>query len=219
MTMQVGMVGSDGIVLASDTKWTENHAVSGNFVRQDWSSPKIELDPTGNVAVACAKDMRKGVQVARAILAELSSDQWKDPQSKLEEIAASRSSPHSPFEAECLIGPASPTPRLFHLACGCSSGPALCTQILDRRAAGDAMNAALFWHMRYYKVMPVSKLIRLAAQIIVDAAEISNGGIGGLKIAYTDGPRFVFLPDEKTSEVETESRKRGSQIEELLLAI
>ena len=219
MTMQVGMVGSDGIVLASDTKWTENHAASGSSVRQDWSSPKIDLDPTRKVAVACAKDMRKGVQIARAILAELSSDHWENPQPKLEEIAASRSSPHSPFEAECLIGLACPSPRLFHLACGCSGGPALCTQIQDRRAAGDALNSALFWHMRYYKVMPVRKLIRLAAQIIVDAAEISSGGIGGLKIAYTKGPGFRFLPDEETREVEAEARKRGSQIEKLLLAI
>jgi hypothetical protein len=209
MTMQVGLVGSDGIVLASDTKWHENHA---GVVWQGWGSPKISLDSTGHIAVACAKDMRKGTEIARAILSELSSEHWENPESRLEEIASSRLTPHFPYEAECLIGISSPSPRLFHLACGCNHASAFCTKITDRRAAGDALNSALFWHMRYYTVMPIRKLIRLAAQIIVDASEIANGGIGGLQIAYTDGTGFTCLSDDKCQQLEAEARERGVQI-------
>jgi hypothetical protein len=209
MTMQVGMVGSDGIVLASDTKWHQN---DGDAVWQAWGSPKIAVNPSGSIAVACAKDMRKGIDMARAIFEQLGSEYWEKPELKLEEISESRSSRHSPHEAECLIGLAFPTPRIFHLACGCSESAALCTPILDRRAAGDALNSALFWHMRYYTVKPVRELIRLAAQIIVDAAEISNGGIGGLQIAYTDGSGFRFVSEDRKNAVEAEAKRRGTRI-------
>jgi 20S proteasome alpha/beta subunit len=107
MTMQIGMVGTDGIVLASDQKWTQEY----EDIRQSWGASKIGLDKTGNVAIGCAKDMRKSVAIARSILAELDSSHWENPISKIEEIANGKLSRHSPFEAECLIGMAYPTPR------------------------------------------------------------------------------------------------------------
>jgi hypothetical protein len=59
MTMQVGMVGTNGIVIAGDT----HHSVSPMFanlmgVRHGYGSTKIRTDEAGRVAVTCAMDMR-----------------------------------------------------------------------------------------------------------------------------------------------------------------
>jgi len=74
MTMQVGMVGTDGVILASDTKWTDTREL-----RHTFGSSKIKLTADRRVAITCARNMETSCRMAEWILAELSDEQRKNP--------------------------------------------------------------------------------------------------------------------------------------------
>jgi hypothetical protein len=69
MTMQIGMVGSDGIVVASDTRWTHepNNLTSaqiGRAVRFGTNGIKIKVNMTQQVAVSFAADRPSAASMA-----------------------------------------------------------------------------------------------------------------------------------------------------------
>ena len=54
MTFQVGMLGSNGIVLAGDTLWSASPFQGGYLVRNTYGSGKIRVSETKRIAIACA---------------------------------------------------------------------------------------------------------------------------------------------------------------------
>jgi len=71
MTMQVGMVGTDGVLIASDTRWMNTPRLRNNQFwaggRYTFNSPKIRISHERGIAISCAKDMETARHVANEI--------------------------------------------------------------------------------------------------------------------------------------------------------
>src|SRR5262249_5822525 len=76
MTMQVGMVGTDGIVLASDTKWVE-HTLGA--ARNIYDKTKIKISDERGIAISYARNMETAGPVADSIIAELTDSEMLTP--------------------------------------------------------------------------------------------------------------------------------------------
>src|SRR6266700_1802091 len=82
MTMQVGMVGTDGIVIAGDTKWSnEPMLVNRNWAggRYGFNSTKMKFSTEHGIAIACARDMTVSCWMAHQILTILKPEEYADP--------------------------------------------------------------------------------------------------------------------------------------------
>jgi hypothetical protein len=218
MTMQVAMVGIDGIVLASDTKWQFTQDRGNLRSRHTSGSSKIIISDEQGIAIACARSMETAEAVATAIIAELSDSDWVHPANLMETIGQgiidSSSEERSYFQ--CLVVTSRPSVRLFQLETATINGVprrAICHEIRDKAINGDNANASVFWAERYYKAKSVQSLIPLAAQLIVDAAKLNAGFIGGLEIIVCDesgGPRR--LTKEDIVRLEASAEERGEHI-------
>jgi hypothetical protein len=80
-------------------------------------------------------------------------------------------------------------------------------------------DAAIFWSERYYRRLPVSQLVTLAAHLVVAAGKINPEGIEGLEIAYCDASTSGFrrLTLAQNRALELDAKKRGKQIRSLIL--
>jgi hypothetical protein len=117
MTMQVGMVGINGIVLASDTLWMKNDPTG---VRHSSNSSKLKIDYERKVAISCARSMEVALQIAQDLIAELTDEEWACPPNAATRIAdrvLSRANNERKI-FQCLILAAEPMPQLFHLHYG-----------------------------------------------------------------------------------------------------
>src|SRR5271165_4378681 len=90
MTMQVGMIGTDGVLIASDTKWSHSPLLHGgrNWAagRYSYNSPKIKINHERGMAISCARDMEFACPVADAIIAELDEQHFVEPIQHIENI-------------------------------------------------------------------------------------------------------------------------------------
>jgi hypothetical protein len=205
MTMQVAMVGTDGIVLASDTKWTNQ---SGGAAFDEHSS-KIRIDSTGKLAASLARNMGTSRAIAKAISEELSDADWINPCGRMEAVAREILTSATQKSAECLIASAHSSLRLFHLEVTTGDGLAIspnCREMQGKAIAGDRVNSSVFWSEMYYREgLPVKYLIPLAAHLILTAGRVGRGGIGGLEIAVCRDRGFARLPDEAISALQSDS--------------
>jgi hypothetical protein len=220
MTMQVAMVGTDGIILASDTKWA-NTQRRGNLESRDTSlATKIQIDERHGVAIGCSMNMETATAIGDAIVAELSDQDWRDPIHPTQVIGQRvLDSLRERNLFQCLIVSTRPTLRLFKLESATINGEpnrAICRQIKDKAIGGDNANAAVFWTERYYKPKPVQALLSLAAQLIVDSVKFNSGFIGGLEIVICNASGIERLPDDVIAALESEAGKRSRAIGELL---
>jgi len=216
MTMQVAMVGTDGILLASDLMWAENNLP----IRASQLSPKIKLSARCDVAVSFARSMETAGLVADAILALEDSD-WDDPITTL--MAAARGVVEQPTigrkEIQCLIVSAKPTVAAYFLRVSNMGGcwTPYCQNVIGYACAGDDTNPAVFWVKRYYEHRPVEALLPLAAQLVVSASEVNSAGIGGLEIVTCVAGSIKRLPSDSIDALESEAQKRSRAIGELVL--
>lgn len=225
MTMQVGMVGTDGVLIASDTKWhTVPRVPRDKFWltgRYTFNRTKIIISHERGVAISCAVNMETAEHVAREIIRTLPDPNLADPiphikaigQRVLDVAQTGRQ------DATCLIALMHPIPQLLLFTFGVFEGirGPVCQRMDDRAFAGDNVNPAMFWAERYYKKLPVKELVPLAAHLIITAHHLNNGSIGGLEIVFCDQSGFHRLSDDSILELEAKSREWDTQIEALLL--
>jgi hypothetical protein len=88
MTIQVGLIGLDGIVLASDTKWMHQPREEQTFWggRYGTNSTKIKLTP--QVAVSCSEDMETAGFLADEIIRYTQSGDKRPQKTVFKEISA-----------------------------------------------------------------------------------------------------------------------------------
>jgi hypothetical protein len=222
MTMQVGMVGTDGIILASDTKWMYT-----GTVRQTSSSSKIRINDKRTVAIACARNMENSVSIADNIIAELKDDKdWEYLILPIEAIARQvLSLPGDPAsernDAQCLIVSRSPNLQLFFLQIAVvnrQAGTPLCQKVKDKAVAGDNVNAAVFWSERFYKPTPIRTLAPLASHLIVAASKLNPAAIGGLEIVLCDNSGLHRLSDESVWKLDSKANELDKNLEASLLS-
>jgi hypothetical protein len=223
MTMQVGMVGTDGIVLASDTLWMHED-VTG--IRHTSNKSKFRIDYERGIAISCARSMETAVRIADDLIKELPDEgrgrlEWSAvavANRTLEQAHNTR----KPFQ--CLIVSTKPKPQLFHLHYGvfdpAVQAGAACDKEPRRYAAGDQTNAACFWSERYQQHFPpqsIQRLIPLAAHLIVSASKLNSAAIGGLEIVVCDESGIHLLSDESTAALEAQSAEWDQQIGDLVM--
>jgi hypothetical protein len=226
MTIHIGMLGSDGVLLAGDV-WTYANA-SGIRQSSVWGAEavsKIKAYADGDLAITRAHDMRQARTVSDAIGEKLTRSHWENPESQIEKIAETAlSEEHNWRGVHCLIAIREPR-SLFKLECGkdpsTQKNICICNRSTSYVVGGDAHNPATFWATRYlltntFGDRTVDELIPLAVQIVVDAGSIANGMIRGLEIFRSDGTKFERLSDAESKAWTIEAVKRAGDIEKLI---
>jgi hypothetical protein len=223
MTMQVGMVGTDGIVLASDTLWMHED-VTG--VRHTSNKSKVKIDYAQGVAISCARSMETAGRIADDLMKELLDESrgrldWSAV-AVANRILEQAHPARKPFQ--CLIVTAGKKPQLFHLHYGvfdpAVQAGAACDNEPRRYVAGDQTNAACFWSERYQQhspPQPVQRLIPLAAHLVVSAARLNSAAIGGLEIVVCDKSGIHLLSDESTAALEAQSAEWDEKVSDLIM--
>jgi hypothetical protein len=215
MTMQVGMVGAGGVVVASDTRWNRSLNSSDNVVRNSYGASKIWFDGTRRIAVAGAMDMVASRRVADGIFsASLNAGEERCAE-RIREIgiqAAKRS------DTECLIVFADPKPTLYHFQYAKNNEASFCERIITYIHTGDRINPAVFWAENYHTVeLSIEQLSRLGSHVVVTAGALNSGGVSGLEVVSCDGSGLHRLTDEENREREVRALEWDKTIGELIM--
>jgi 20S proteasome alpha/beta subunit len=216
MTLQVGMVGTDGIVIASDTKWVQQNRIP----RIQFNTSKFAINQESGIVVAYARNMDTSRQVAMGIL-QLKEEHWKNPIHAIREIGNDtlvRSGDRN--DAHCLIAFSHPAPQLFMLNFGELEGriSAFCDKMYTVAISGDNENSALFWADRYYEATPIKRLIPLAAHLVLMAGKLNGAMISGLEIVVLDSDGIRRVSNESLEELRFKSDQWDSNMREMVLA-
>lgn len=204
MTMQVGMIGTDGIVLASDTQTKRETTRCGLGTWHTADTYKIKISATKKIAASCAMDICEAERIATELLTTLDSVDIYGRERKIIEVA--RTIPNN-LAVECFVAFIEPDPRLFLIQHPEGSAHPVVQPIISKAFAGDALNPAAYWAERYYKGLPVENLVNLAAHVIAEAGILNPCLIGGLDIVIGKNGEFIRLPQQKTDDLLEQSRK------------
>ncbi len=223
MTLLVGIIGTDGIVLAADTK-SIRPSNDGRQVCGSGDVYKIyELAPKCGVAVAFAGDW-----VANAVASEIRASitegrfQFEDVRASLVEAADQRVHLVGPIMDElnrCLMvaiyAPDVSDPQLWVVEIRPKQKG--CTAIQEKRIAieGATANTATFFKRYFQRGKSVQQLKLLAAHIILMGNEADNA-IEGLCMAVCDRHGFRYLAEAEMDELEKQSRRIDELIGERL---
>jgi len=115
MTMQVGMLASDGIILASDTLANRSPLPNINvrLIRQTFGTSKIRISADKKIAVTCARDLIEAYNLADAIITGMPQELWATPDQRMLEIVWSELNHHQQWRGiECLVAFVEPHPAL-----------------------------------------------------------------------------------------------------------
>lgn len=226
MTMQVGMVGSDGILIASDTQWTDNDAL----VRQSWNQTKLKINYDCGVVISCAGKLVAAGRLADEIITRtLKNATWLSSEIGAKQEIERKVLPYveETDQVECLVVFTRPARQLLHFQVATNArnrserSLMISEQIYTKRFAGDVRNSARFWVERYYPrapKIPIKRLVPLAAQLITSAHVLNTAGISGLEIVLCDDLGIHPLPKETNSELELTFLQRDRDVGEPLLS-
>jgi hypothetical protein len=233
MTIQVGMVGSDGIVLAGDTRRTSwetlsfNRPWSGSRVGQDRS--KIQVSENKKIAVSSALDLDTAERIAAAIVTRLDISDATLIQERIQAIANNVFNAHPKPDTgfQCLVVVAlNPRPKLFSVVNvkveGESEQTAVCREWPRLAIAGDTVNGAIFWAERYYNQYqptnrkPIAQLKPLCAHLVVCARSLNTAMIGGLEMVLCTSSGVEFQLEDIIQQLAEKAERREEKIAEMI---
>lgn len=213
MTIQVGMLGTDGIVLAGDTRVFRNPLTGVQAPWQHYQGPKIRISNSGRIAVSCAHDMQTAHDVADAVFAGMTHGDHPSCEREIKDIGSAAAHGRN---IECIIAFADPLPCLYLFQYINGGNDIECQRIISCVPAGDTRNPAVFWGMRYYQMLPVDQLKHLAACMVVAAGELNNGTIGGFEIVFCTSEGCRRLPEESARALESSAKDKIRRIGEFI---
>lgn len=223
MTIQVGMVGTDGVLIAGDTQWTAMPKLIDTYWaagRHGYNASKIKVNHTRGIAISCAMDMGTACAIADKIMVELKDENFAFPEAIVQEIAMSvylRTSEKR--QAHCLIALPRPQPQLFlfqFVTDGEQWSPQ-CERMHSKAFCGDTVNAAIFWGEHYYKKLPVEQMSPLAAHLVVCAGKRNTAMISGLEIVFCTTSGCRRLSDDSIRDLQTKAEEWDKSFGEVLL--
>jgi hypothetical protein len=224
MTMQVGMVGIDGVLIASDTRMSDTPATAPAF-GETLARPgdtrnrrKIIVDHKRGIVISCARTQKTAERVANAIREKLPDDDFAKPCAAIEEIGKEvldtiKGDEFSDLlkDAQCLIAIRQPFPKLYVFQM--TPEGTECENMEGTVAAGARVNSALFWKERYYeRHQPIRSLIPLAAHLIVSASKLPGSIVGGLDIVLCERNAIRVLSEDSTWELEMQANRWDKHI-------
>lgn len=221
MTLQVALVGTDGIVLASD-KLT---AVSGSDVpRHSHLTSKLLFDRDQRLAIAHAGHQISET-VARSVLSDPALVKERLSESRLESFASEvcnqdELKPYG-WRGELIIVSRDDLAHIIHLDMRAwSTGTAIpgmsvrCRSVENKILAGDSLNSAVFFVENYYRREPSARLVFLAAHVILSGGRLNSTGIEGLEIIRCTSQGFERLPDSEVTRLTERSDLVETKIRE-----
>ena len=228
MTMQAGMRAGDGILLASDTYFTnppllqETQFHSGG--RHGTNRTKFKINHVKGIAVACAGDMDTAGLIANAIDSGWEDRHLLDPESVLEDFCESVPDVHRQ-RAQCLVVLTRPAPQMFivnTMPNAENMWEPWCRASSTMLIAGDTVNAAIYWIEKYYRKwrlrsLPMEQLIPLAAHMIGQAKTLNTAGIDGLEILTCDSTEIKRLSKDSCELLEQQAELWDDAIGDLFL--
>ncbi len=210
MTLQVGMVGIDGVVVVGDT-W--QHVEPQNKSWYGYHASKLRVSDSGRIAVACARDMDTSTRIAEEIFRRLTGNS----EGRASEFLDLGTQAANGRDSECLIVFADPEPSLYLFLCD-KNGNRRCEEVYSCFSIGDAGNSAIFWAMHFYsRTLSVSQLTRLAALVVISAGKLNSGSIGGLEVMTCDLGGIHIWPRPENETLESATQNLLKQIGELVL--
>ncbi|MDR3575073.1 MAG: hypothetical protein P4L50_14530 [Anaerolineaceae bacterium] len=204
MTMQVGMIGTDGIILASDIQAQRRMIRCGLGTWHTSDAYKIKISTSKKIVASCAMDMCESERIASELLTTLDGVDIYSRERKIIEIA--RTIPNK-LAVECFVAFIDPDPWLFLIQHPDGSDHPIVQPIIGKAFAGDALNPAAYWAERYYCKMAVGKLKHLAAHVIAEAGILNPALIGGLDIVIGKDGEFSRLSQLETDNLIQQSGK------------
>jgi hypothetical protein len=232
MTMQVGLIGDGGIVLASDRRITASDVKVGEeltgyaaFIGK--LETKIELSQEKNIAISCADDLIFARKVARQIIAELKADDLTDEYSAsgaIERIVRT-ALPGEEKRAQWLIALKCPDWHLLKCLLVPSESPIpdsdwdlSCAPCRSWDFAGEITNPAISWHKYHDEGLSPAQLIPLAAHLILSAHFFNSKGVDGLDIVQCDANGVRMLSLTSIAALQKKSRTMDRNIVEYLFS-
>jgi hypothetical protein len=222
MTMQVGMVGTDGVIIAGDTQWTATPRLVDRYWaagRYGYNSSKMRISEERGIAISCARDMGAACSIADKIITDLKDKDFVSPVAAIQEIAAKVSSAsRQKQDAHCLVALVHPTPQLFlfQFVNDGEQWVPQCEKMDSKALAGDTLNAAIFWAEKYYERVPIEHLMPLAAHLVVCAHELNTATISGLEIVLCDTSGIRRLSNDSVNELQLRAKEWDRSIGQLL---
>jgi len=223
VTFQLTMVGSDGILLASDTQVTE---IGTNSYRETHSTYKIEIHEQEEVTYCCSGgDL--ALTAAEGILSNLRARQADKvlTDAGLKELL--RESGNEALEA---------TPIIIGWGCQHNTGTVLlvipignvltswvlyvqhdnnperrrCSveRVLTHARSGDTANSAIFFVQKYFPghpKLPLRRLLPLAAHAVLMAGKLNPAGVSGLDIVLCTRTGFRRLEEDEINKLVDQS--------------
>lgn len=213
MTLQVGMVSCEGIVIVGDT-WQYIDPSRDQKIWSGYHSSKIKVSASGRIAVTCARTMDVVSQIANEIFVHF--DGQAEPELRLLKIEQIGTRVARGFDAECLIVFSDPEPTMYSFVHS-SKGEHRCMEIYSAYATGDAGNPAYYWVMRYYQAgKTIAQLTRLGALVNVSAEKLNSGSIGGLEVLSCDSKGIKIWSREESELLREDAQQLTGQIETLI---
>lgn len=220
MTLQTAMIGSDGIVLASDT-WCYRNPLpqfrEPGAVWDGYHRSKIKISDSRKIAISSAVNMEVADNVAAHLLRDL---EGLDPYLRESIIQRTVGAIDPQEEFECIAAFLDPTPALFSIQYPRSQGQMhlTVTPMLAYCNAGDQMNPAVFWAMHYHRsTLPMAALSRLAAHMLVMASVQSSGNIRGLEILVSQNDVFHRVPEAECEQIAEDAKKNAAKIGDIAM--
>jgi hypothetical protein len=216
MTIQVCLVATNGIVLASDLKHV--------FYNETWSgglATKIVIDDLRGVAVAWS-----GYEISRVVAKEIISHveilESKRPREALEALATEIYDKPFPDliepesrRSEVIVVSKSSLDKFYSMTMSPSRNQ--CYSLADKAVAGQRTSPAWYFIERYYNgKQTISDLLLVGAHAVLQASKLDPKGIQGLEIVTCTKEGIVPVPHKEIDELSARSDQLDAAIAESL---
>ena len=226
MTLLVGMIGSDGIVLSADQSRVRPADAEGNFDDQ-MLGPKIYHIGRHGIAYAVAGDDLTdeiGYRLEQYISeGSLESSENRAPHLQdlvkraIADIQAKRGAPHKDelvVERTILLVFYAAQPELWRIRIT----PSLSAKpVSGITVAGAFGNSARFFEYYFQPNLPVQRLLPLAAHIVLMGGRIDTEMVKGLDVAIIQRGAHKFLDENEKAVLRERSENLDTSIREHLL--
>lgn len=234
MTLQIGMVGRNGVLIAGDTRLTHRPILRGNRFwaagTHGTNTTKMVVDYVRGIAASAARDMDFAMPMAQKILADLPDDQFSNPIPWIEKLASETAGrvEGRELDVHCLIVLQKPIPTLYQFQFGSVDGKwePYCQKMEHLAVVGDNINAGIFWPEAYFNSSQylrkdpsasVESLIPLAAHTIQVAHRLNPTLISGLEIVFCNEAGFHRLSRDTIGVLWTASEKWDREFGDAIL--
>lgn len=234
LTFQVGMIASDGVILASDTKLT-TYGPPLDSIRSSSVTKKISIHPSGDAMYCWAGDARVGQLAVEFIPRLLRIDPGVHDHCTINgelmdtaEVvttqirAASKPNSDKPISGDLLIAcRRSGSPELWRVGWdpfAYGTQMAVNFHILNKCVIGDVQNSGLFFLEKYWQSgRTIDELLLLAAHNVLMVGKLNPTGVDGLEIAiWRNGGKPEALSYNALNTLKTKSDILDSQIRDAL---